>query len=238
MVAAAKAALREKGTGMNLVMRAAVCAAVFGVGGLARPAHAFLSILNGLGQGTVQEQLWVFPNQPPATPNFTVVQQNPPVATLGPVPGADPRTHVIFQGTGDHSWQVHSAMRAASGDSVDWHSMLPHVTPSSADATGTCDVVGAINFIPGSATFTITWSASDPGVAMHIGWFENGNELFETPIMVGPFSRVDVFTISTTGPIELLDMEISGAAVSRVPAPAGFAVLGMAAGVLRRRRRA
>jgi hypothetical protein len=214
--------------------------------GLAVVAAAFTFIpaaqgaqgqVNGFGQGSARASIWSFPNLPPATPNFNVSNTQAPVINLGPgLPGADPRTQVHFQ-AGDN-WRTTSQIRAASGDTVDWHSMLPHVTATTSDATGTLDVIASEPLGGNSRLFTVTWSASDPGVAMHIGWFENGSLLFQTPIMIGPFNRVDTYLVTATGQINLLEMEVSAAATSLVPGPGAFAVFA-AGGLLtvRRRRR-
>jgi hypothetical protein len=107
--------------------------------------------------------------------------------------------------------------RAAGGDTVDWHSMLPFVTPVSPDASGTM-LLSAVVTGPHSATFTLDWSGSDEGVAMHIGWFEtiNGVEvlLHEEGPRVGPWTEHKVISVVSTGPIGDVDVESSGAAVS------------------------
>jgi hypothetical protein len=201
-------------------------------------AHGVQGSVNGFGQGSARASIWSFPNQPPATPSFNVSNTQAPFINLGPgLPGADPRTQVHFQ-AGDN-WRTTSQIRAATGDTVDWHSMLPHVTATSTDAQGTLDVIASQPLGGNARLFTVTWSASDPGVAMHIGWFENGSLIFQTPVMIGPFNRVDTFLVTATGQINLLEMEVSAAATSLVPAPgvlAVFAAGGLLAG--RRRRRA
>jgi MYXO-CTERM domain-containing protein len=201
-------------------------------------AHAFQSMMNAHGQGQSRASAWIFPNHPPATPNFDLPLQNSPSLNFGPFPSGDPRTHATVSGFGDFSWHLHGETRAATGDTIDWHSMLPFITPVSDDSSGAMDIVGAITS-PTSATFTITWSATDAGTAMHVGWFEGGAELFETPIMVGPFSSTDVYTITSSGPIDLVMLETSMASTSTVPAPGALALLGLGLGVaLRRSRRA
>src|SRR5262245_6531915 len=199
-------------------------------------AHAFQSQMNSQGQGQSRASAWFFPNQPPATPNADI-QSPTPNLIFGPFAGADPRTHALTQGFGDNNWRFHGETRAANGDTIDWHSMTPHLTPVDTDSSGAMDVVGDINFGPGSATFTVTWSATDAGTAMHIGWFQDGVELFETPIMVGPFSRVDVFTITSSN-IAAVVLETSMASTSApVPAPGALALLGMGLGIALRRPR-
>jgi hypothetical protein len=202
---------------------------------LAPRAQAVQGDVNGLGQGTAQAAIWSFPNQPPGTPNFQQSNGEPELV-LGPgLPGADPRTMVAFNG--GVNWRTQMNIRAATGDTADWHSMLPHVTPTSTDASGTMDVVASSPFGPGSMLFTVTWSASDPGVAMHIGWFDGQQEIFETPIMIGPFTRTDTYLITVQeGPISRVRMEISAAATSIVPGPGVMGVFA-AGGLLALRRR-
>lgn len=201
------------------------------------PAHAFQGEVNGLGQGQARGSIWVFPNSPPATANFTANNTQAPVLTMGPgIPGADPRTGLFFQG--GQNWRTSATVRAAHGDSADWHSMLPHVTPTNEDASGFLEVFSAEPFGGNARLFTVQWGASDPGVAFHIGWFSpQGDEIFETPVMVGPFNRTDTFLVQASFPIELLRMEVSGAAVSRIPAPGVLGLLAGAGLVAMRRRR-
>jgi MYXO-CTERM domain-containing protein len=54
--------------------------------------------------------------------------------------------------------------------------------------------------------------------------------------MIGPFSQTDVFMITSTGPIEQVMLEVSGAATT-IPAPGGTALAAIAAAALARRRR-
>jgi hypothetical protein len=208
--------------------------AVVGVAAVTGSAFAVEGWVNGLGQGAVQGAVWTYPNQPPGTPNF-LVENTVPQLTMGPnLPGANPLTRINFQTS--TNWATQVDIRAAMGDTADWHSMLPHTTPTSIDATGSIDVITSEPFGGNARLFTVTWSASDPGVAMHIGWFENGNEIFETPVMIGPFQRVDTFLIEGNGPISLVQMHISAAARSIVPSPGTLLVVA-AGGLLAARRR-
>jgi hypothetical protein len=215
--------------------RVVLACAAASLAALAPRAHAFQSQFNAHGQGQARASAWIFPNQPPGTPTFDFQNTFSPNVNFGPFPGADPRTHALAQGTGDNNWRFHGETRAANGDTIDWHSMLPHVTPADIDSSGMMDIVGEINFGPGSATFTVTWSATDAGTAMHIGWFEGGVEIFETPIMTGPFSRVDTFTI-TSNNIDLVMLETSMASTS-IPAPGALALLGPGLVMALRRKR-
>lgn len=218
--------------GASLVRAGLVSVVV--VSGLAAQARAVEGWVNGLGDGSARASVWTFPNQPPATPNFNQTQTFPSL-TMGPnLPGADPRTAVSFQG--EDNWRTVVNLRAAMGDTVDWHSMLPHTTATSTDATGLIDVVASLPLGGEARLFTVTWSASDPGVAMHIGWFENGQQIFQTPIMIGPFQRTDTFLVQSEGPVELVRMQITAAARSIVPAP-GTLVAAVAGGLLALRRR-
>jgi uncharacterized protein (TIGR03382 family) len=203
---------------------------------LASRAHAVQGSVNGLGQGSAQAAIWAYPNQPPATPSFQRSVDEPFLA-LGPgLSGADPRTGVSFSGL--QNWRTHVDIRAAMGDTADWHSMLPHVAPTSTDATGTMDVTTAQPFGPGSMLFIVNWGASDAGVAMHIGWFDGTQELFETPIMIGPFQRTDTYLISVQeGSISRVRMEVSAAATSIIPGPGALAVLSAGGLLVMRRRR-
>jgi|GEM_PF-4786333 len=211
---------------------AAIAATTF----IATPtAHAVQGSVNGFGEGSARALIWSFPNQPPATPSFTQTNTQSPFLNLGPgLPGADPRTQVQFQA--GPNWRTQGVIQAATGDTVDWHSMLPHVTPTTTDAKGTVDIIAAAPLGGNTRIFTVHWTATDPGVAFHIGWFQNGQQIFETPIMIGPFDRIDTYTVTTTGNIDLLEMEVSGAAVSIVPAPGALGLLA-AAGLLTTRRR-
>jgi hypothetical protein len=212
-----------------------ICASVMTVA--AGSANAIQGQVDALGQGSARASIWAFPNQPPATANFSIDNPNSPFVALGPgLPGASPLTHATFDGRSGSlgNWGATCDIEAAQGDTVDWHSLLQSVTAAAPVATGTMTMFGTITG-PNSATFTVTWSASDPGVAFHIGWFEGATELFETPVMIGPFSRTDTYTITSNGPIQEVMMESSGAAKS-IPAPGGLLTLG-AAGLLCVRRR-
>ncbi|HYE62650.1 MAG TPA: hypothetical protein VD997_11700 [Phycisphaerales bacterium] len=199
-------------------------------------SRAFEGSVNGLGQGSVHASIWAYPNQPPATPTFHEHTEVPNLV-MGPnLPGADPRTGFRFI-TGQ-AWRTTVNIRAAQGDTVDWHSMLPHVTASSADAAGFVEVLSAEPFGGGARLFTVQWGASDPGVAFHIGWFMGQEPIVQTPIMVGPFNRTDTFLVQVpSGDLNQLRMEVSGAAVSIVPAPGVLGLMGAAGLVALRRRR-
>jgi hypothetical protein len=220
--------------------RAVFACAALGALGLTSRAHAFQSMMNAHGQGQSRASAWIFPNSPPNAPNVSLNNTNSPSLTFGPFAGADPRTRASVSAFGDLNWRLQGQTRAASGDTIDWHSMLPFITPVSDDSSGSMEILGDITS-PTTATFSNTWSATDAGTAMHVGWFEGGTELFETPIMIGPFGlRTDVFSITSTGPIDLVMLETSMASTSSpVPTPGALALLGPGLALaLRRARRA
>jgi MYXO-CTERM domain-containing protein len=218
-------------------VRCGCAAVVLALAGAASSANAFQAMMDGHGQGQIRGSVWAFPNNPTTPPTYDIPLHEGTELQLGPeLQGADPRTRIFVQGSGNMSWNEQAVCVAASGDTVDWHSMLPYINATSTDATGSMMITGTI-LTPTSALFQVTWSASDAGVAMHIGWFEGDTELFETPVMVGPFSRVDNYVINSTGPIDLVKLETSmGATSLPAPAPGAAALLGLA-GVLTARRR-
>jgi hypothetical protein len=142
----------------------------------------------------------------------------------------------MVQAQGNFNWRIFGNTEAAGGDTTDWHSMLGYVVASAEDSSGTMDITGTITS-PTTAIFTVTWSATDPGTAMHIGWFEGATELLDSPIMIGPFSETDTFSVTSTGPIDAVMVETSMASTSLVPAPGGCALLGLAGMLAARRRR-
>ena len=213
----------------RFTLRAVGCGLAASAGSFATSsAYAWQSMMDAHGEGQSRASAWVFPNAPPDQPNFDIPLHPSPSLALGPnLTVGDPRTHVLVQGSGNMNWQLNSEIEAASGDTIDWHSMLPYINASSSDARGSMSITGTI-LTPTSALFSVTWSATDPGVAMHIGWFEGATELFETPVMIGPFSETDHYVINSTGPIDNVMLETSGGAASLVPGPGSLAVIGLA----------
>jgi len=75
---------------------------------------------------------------------------------------------------------------------------------------------------PNTATYTVTWSGSDAGVAARLEWFEGGiplNSLTRT----GPWSETIMVNITSVGAIETVDVLGSAVAVSL---PAAVPALG------------
>jgi hypothetical protein len=191
-------------------------------GAATAPATAWESTINGQGQGHVDGHVWCFPNRPPNQPTF-VQHTDQPSINMGPGLSTCNQLTLIHQ-LGSIRWRQQSQFRAAAGDTVDWHSMLPFVTPSSPVAVGFLDV-SAVVLNPSTANFTVTWSGSDPGVAMHLGWFDPATTpptLLHQEMRIGPWSETIVITIvSSPGNILNVDFESSGAAVSLAPGQGG-----------------
>jgi hypothetical protein len=202
-----------------------ICALAFvaGTACLGPSAFAWQSTINGFGQGMVIERVWCHPNAPPHQPTESVTATNPPNATLSHLGGCHPLTSV--QSFTQTVWRQRTTFRAVGGDTVDWHSMLPFVTPTTPDAQGFLNITAMVTS-PNSATFTVVWSGSDAGVAMHIGWFENINGaevlLHEEGPRVGPWSETLIISIVSTGQIGMVEVESSGAAVSTSCGSADF----------------
>jgi hypothetical protein len=177
-------------------------------------AMGWQSILNGFGMGSAQIKIWCYPVRPPVTPSHSTFSTNSPNVQLGPnLEGCRPGT--FSRTTGGERWRQRTDFRASGGDTVDWHSMLPFVTPVSPSAFGSLEVTSNITG-NNSATYTVNWFGSDEGVAMHIGWFE-GATLLHQEMRIGPWSEQTIVSINSSGPILAVSMETSGAAVSLPP---------------------
>ena len=191
-----------------------------------RLAEALSGEVNGFGYGTATVNIWCAPNAPPAAANFTQSQTGfVPTASLGPgLAGCNPNTSGFL--SGGSLWRWNQQKVSMGGDTVDDHSLLPFVTPTSTLASGTVSVIGDPTS-SSSALFTISWSGSDPGVAAHLAWYEGTTLLYEL-LRVGPWSETIGVSITSTGPIEDVVLRASGAAVSlvAVPAPAAIWLLG------------
>src|SRR5262245_55784357 len=206
--------------------------------GVASHAFAWQSAINGFGQGQVRGSVWGFPNTPPNPPNFFENIQFPGTLSLGPnLPGTNPLTQIFVSGA--PQWQMHANFRAAGGDTVDWHSLLPLVSPSSVDASGSLSIMSTITG-PNSATYVVTWSGSDAGVAQEITWFDGpiGSAVLHEEVRIGPWSETITIPIVSTVPIAEVTVGASGAAVTMpIPAPgaAGVALTGLVLAARRRR---
>ena len=110
---------------------------------------------------------------------------------------------------------------ARGGDIVDSPVLLPLVTATSFTATGNATVSGMATG-PNTATYTVTWSGSDAGVAARLEWFEGGTPL-QSLTRTGPWSETITVNITSTGPIEMVDVLGSTVAVSL---PAAVPALG------------
>jgi hypothetical protein len=201
---------------MNRIQHAAFAAAIAGGAGCVPHAQAWEATLNGLGQGTMQAQVWCAPNRPPQSPSIQEFTQNPPNIQIGPgLPLCGAGTRIQNQVIPTQGWFQHTQFDAIGGDTVDWHSMLPYVTRVAPTATGTLDVTSLITG-PNTATFTVIWSGSNAGVAMHLGWFE-GTTLLHEELRVGPWSETLTIPITSVGDIQAVKFESSGAAVTLLP---------------------
>src|SRR5712692_5016214 len=101
---------------------------------------------------------------------------------------------------------------ALGGDIVDDPDLLSLVTPTSSDAEGALSVSGTV-LDPFSAEFTISWAGSDAGVAAYLAWYE-GDTLLDERLQIGPWSETITVLITSTGPIEDVELRPSGATVS------------------------
>lgn len=189
-------------------------------------ATALSGEVNGFGFGTATVNIWCAPNAPPAAPNFTQSQTGfVPTAMLGPgLAGCNPNTSGFL--SGGSLWRWNQQVVSMGGDTVDDHSLLPLVTPTSTLASGSVSVIGN-PVSSSSASFLISWSGSDPGVAAHLAWYEGSTLLYEL-LRVGPWSETISVSITSSESIEDIVLRASGAAVSltSVPVPAAIWLLG------------
>src|SRR5262245_13663317 len=188
--------------------------AAIALAGIAASALGWEGTINGRGEhGEAHAKVWCFPNRPPNQPSFAQNNLQQHLVNLGPdLPLCRPFTQVHSQA--GVRWRQVSNFQANGGDTVDWHSMLPFVTPSSTMALGSLDVMAVVNS-PTSATFRVEWFGSDPGVAMHLGWFDpvtTPPTLLHEEMRIGPWSETIFITIVSNGPILNVDFESSGAA--------------------------
>lgn len=214
----------------------AICLMAVVLAAVPERAEAYSWTVNGIGWGNATVNVWCWPNAPPAAPNFTAggAAGFNVSRSLGPgLPGCNPVTEV--SSANGALWQNETSWKAGGGDTVDDHSLLPLVTPSSALATGSL-VVAATTTGPTSADFFVTWSGSDPGVASHLAWYE-GPSLLHSELRVGPWSDVGyLVSITSAGPIEDVELRGSGIAVT-LPEPATLSLLALGGLVVTRRRR-
>jgi hypothetical protein len=181
-------------------------------------ADAYSFSVNGFGFGNVQVFVWCYPNAPPAPATYTAGTGNQfgASASLGPgLVGCNPATQISSSNGG--LWQNDTNWTSAGGDTVDDHSLLGLVTPTSPLASGSLTISGSVTSST-TADFTISWSGSDAGVAAHLAWYEGGT-LLSDELRVGAWSEMFSKTITSTGPIEDVVLIATGVAVSTVPIP-------------------
>jgi len=193
-------------------------------------------------------EVWCAPSKPPAAPTYSSSVPGFPttIARLGPsLPGCSPLTQgeVIVDGRLLIGYSAEATWMARGGDIVDSPVLLPLVTASSSAATGSATVSGTATG-PNAASYTVTWSGSDAGVAARIEWFEAG-VLINSVTRTGPWSETTTMNITSTGPIEDVDVIGHMVAVSlpaavpavRLPGVLALGVMLGATGLAMRARR-
>lgn len=180
--------------------------------GFSQRAAAYSGTVNGFGWGTATVRVWCAPNAPPNPPNHQDSQDGfVPTASVGPgLAGCNPNTWGFLSGGSFWRWNERHA--ALGGDVVDDPDLLSLVTPTSSDAEGVLFVSGTV-LDPFTAEFTISWAGSDAGVATYLAWYE-GDTLLDERLQIGPWAETITVLITSTGPIEDVELRPSGAAVS------------------------
>lgn len=198
--------------------------------------------VNGVGFGSVQVDVWCFPNAPPGAPNHTAGAVGFGVgAALGPgLAGCNPATNV--SASIGALWSSNHAGAAVGGDTISDVDLYPLVTPTSYIATITLAVSASIT-APDTALFTVSWTGSDPGTAQRLRWYSDDSltVLLAEELRVGPFGETFDKSVTNTGGLAGdIVMVADGIATSTVPEPSALALAAVgAAGVgWARRRRA